>query len=318
MWRDIEKAIVITRRTRLQQLEERYATREQARFILQRASEHRAQSRNARAADAFAEIEAEHRAYEDARDRLLDALDTGLKVQVVDRAIVPTMLFGPHDTIVTLGQDGLVANVAKYAGAQPIIAINPDPERIDGILLPFRVEDAADAVQKVRRRTAVVREVTLAEATLDDGQRMKAFNELFVGARTHVSARYRLRDGDRSEPQSSSGILVCTGAGSTGWLSSVFNMVKGIAGEGAHAAPEPWDTPRLTYVVREPFASRTTRASMVFGRVEPGARIEVESMMAAEGVIFSDGVESDFCAFPSGRVATIAAAPERAQLVVPG
>ena len=37
-----------------------------------------------------------------------------------------------------------------------------------------------------------MRNVTLAEVVLIDGQRLLAFNDLFIGARTHVSARYRV------------------------------------------------------------------------------------------------------------------------------
>ena len=52
-------------------------------------------------------------------------------------------------------------------------------------------------------------------ARLNDGQRLLAFNDFLIGHRTHVSARYRLTWHGRTETQSSSGILVSTGAGST-------------------------------------------------------------------------------------------------------
>src|SRR6185436_2894538 len=75
---------------------------------------------------------------------------------------------------------------------------------------------------------ARLRSITLAAAQLNEGQRLVAFNDLFIGARAHVSARYRIRFGERAEPQSSSGVIVSTGAGSTGWLSSVFHQTSGI------------------------------------------------------------------------------------------
>jgi len=55
----------------------------------------------------------------------------------------------------------------------------------------------------------------MARARLNDGQELLALNDLFIGRRTHVSARYALRVGDYVEDQSSSGIIVSTGAGST-------------------------------------------------------------------------------------------------------
>ena len=161
--------------------------------------------------------------------------------------------------------------------------MNPDPARIDGVLLPLQSKPSPRPPLQdspLLRGQAKFREVTLAQATLDDGQRLLAFNELFIGSHSHVSARYRLEIGGRSESQSSSGILVCTGAGSSGWLSSVFKMAGGLASvfQADRSAPKSpivdalrikWEDPRLVFVVREPFVSRTSSANIVAGIVEP-------------------------------------------------
>ena len=158
----------------------------------------------------------------------LDAANLELPIQTIDRDFLPNFVFGPNDVIVTVGQDGLVANTAKYVLGLPIIAVNPDPKRIDGILLPFLPNQVRSAVQSVLRGNTRFHEVTLAQATLADHQTLLAFNELFIGRSNHISAIYRISVAGRSEPQSSSGVLVCTGAGSTGWLSSVFKMAGGV------------------------------------------------------------------------------------------
>jgi len=199
------------------------------------------------------------------------------------------------------------------------VAVNPDPERFDGILLPFRPDDARTTVLATLDGRVRVRAVTLAEARLGDGQRLLAFNDLFIGARSHVSARYRLHWHGRDEPQSSSGVLVATGAGSTGWLSSVFHMVSGVAAwSGAPAVRPPalaWEDRRLMFIVREPFVSRHSRADVVADVIEPGERLEIASAMPSGGVIFSDGIEADYLAFDSGTTAVVSAAGEQAQLV---
>jgi NAD kinase len=307
-----EKLVLVTRKTRLQQLVARFGTRSQAKFYLEHAG------------GDFADYQREDDAYARSLEVLHRQLDRGdsaeLRVQQLDRELVSTFLFGPTDLVVALGQDGLVANVAKYVGAQPVIAVNPDPERFDGVLLPFAPHQVRPAVASVLAGKARLRSITLAEARLADGQRLLAFNDLYLGARSHVSARYTLRVGDRAESQSSSGVLVSTGAGSTGWLSSVFNMAAGIASftGGTPGAPMhlAWEDPRLVFIVREPFASRHSRASLVAGVVGPGKSLVFESQMPAGGVIFSDGVESDAVAFDAGAVATIGAAAQRTQLVV--
>lgn len=162
----------------------------------------------------------------------------------------------------------------------------------------------------------------MAEATLNDGQRLLAFNDFFVGQRTHVSARYSLTWRERTEEQSSSGVLVSTGAGSTGWLSSTQNMARAVYGllhDGRAPALKPlrlgWDDPRLAFVVREPFRSRSSSVELTAGLLEAGEALRFESHMPENGVLFSDGVELDALAFNSGAVATVRAADRTARLV---
>lgn len=303
-----EKLIIVTRKTRLQELVERFNTRSQAKFYIEHAG------------SDFNDYEREDDAYRSSLEVLRRSLDFDMPVQLVDRIFVPTFQFQKEDLIVTLGQDGLVANTAKYVGAQPIVAVNPEPERFDGILLPFLPDQARSAVAKVIEAKARIHEVTLAEIKLQDGQHLLAFNDLFIGARSHVSALYRINYGKKTEIQSSSGVLISTGAGSTGWLSSVFNMASGVAnfcgGTAVKPFRMPWEDRRLVYVVREPFVSHHSQANLVAGMIESGQELVLESLMPLGGAVFSDGMEADFLQFNSGAVATVRAAEERARLVV--
>jgi NAD kinase len=303
-----KKIVIVTRRTRLQELVERFNTHSQAKFYIEHSG------------GDFADYEREDDAYRTALDLVRRSLDFELPHQLVDRALVPTYQFQKEDVVVTLGQDGLVANTAKYAGAQPIVAVNPEPTRFDGILLPFLPDQARTAVGQVLDAKAVFREVTLADATLNDGQRLLAFNDLFLGARSHVSALYRIVRGKHSETQSSSGVLVSTGAGSTGWISSVFNMASGVnsfcGGRPVRGIRMPWEDRRLLYVVREPFISRHSQAGIVAGMLEAGEELVLESLMPSGGAIFSDGMEADFLQFNSGAIVRVRAAEQRAHLVV--
>ena len=304
-----EKIVLVTRRTRLEDLIDRFNTRGQAKFYIEHAG------------GDFGDYEREHDAYQRALDRLRRDLEFGVPRQVLDRSLVPTYTFGPRELVVTLGQDGLVANVAKYAGERPVVGVNPDPERFDGILLPFLPDQAQAAVRHVFEGRAAARAVTLAEIKLDDGQRLLAFNDLFIGARSHTSARYRISVGERAEAQSSSGVLISTGAGSTGWMSSVFNMAAGVmafAGGASSPAVKPlaWDDPRLMFAVREPFVSRHSAATMVAGFLAAGEEIAFESLMPSGGVIFSDGIEADFLQFNAGAIGRARTAQQHARLIV--
>jgi NAD kinase len=327
-----QKIVIVTRSTQLAALRRRYNTRSQARFQIVSAKKRElAREGQPSSADldelaeaSFDEVDRAAEQYDRSVQQIrrdLDFDEFDLPVQVIDRGFLPNFVFGPRDVVVTVGQDGLVANTAKYAIGLPIVAVNPDPQRIDGILLPFRTEQARAAVRLVLHGKANLREVTMAEAVLDDGQRLLAFNELFIGVNSHVSARYRLTVAGTSELQSSSGLIVSTGAGSTGWLSSVFNMAAGVARlAGGGTAMQPvrfaWEDPRLVYVVREPFVSKASGMRLVAGIVEPGRELAIESEMASNGVIFSDGVERDFLEFNAGVTARVRIAPTKARLVV--
>ncbi len=308
----IEKIVVVTRKTRLEELIERFNTREQARFYIEHAG-----------AD-FAFYQAEHDAYKRAVEKLLAKIGPLAKLQTIERSFLPNFIFSDKDLVVTIGMDGLVVNTAKYLDGQPIVAINPDPARIDGVLLPYTVPSAPAAIAKVMEGKAMARHITMAEALLNDGQHMLAFNDLFVGMRTHTSARYQITFGARSEPHSSSGIIISTGAGSTGWLSSTFNMASGIVRllKGKEFSPPGsmrlgWEEDKLIFVVREPFASKTSQANLVAGFITPQNELVLESHTPENGVIFSDGVEADYVAFNSGAIARVRVADKKTLLVQP-
>jgi NAD kinase len=304
------KIILIVRRTRLDDLVARFNTEDQARFYVEHLG-----------AD-FSDYQAEDRTYKNAVHEAQRILSRHGRLQVVPRAFVPNFLFGPKDTAVALGQDGLVANVLKYLDGQLLLGVNPDPARWEGVLLPFRVADLDGLMPEVFGEKRPVRAVTMAEAKLNTGQVLRGVNDLFIGPRSHTSARYTIRTGDRSESHSSSGIIVSTGLGSTGWFRSILAGATGIA-SALSARPLKidekqafaWDAEYLYFSVREPWPSKTSSADITFGKVTPRTPLVLVSQMPEDGVIFSDGIESDFLQFNSGTEATIHLAGKKGHLV---
>jgi hypothetical protein len=135
-----------------------------------------------------------------------------------------------------------------------------------------------------------------------------------------VSARYSITFGDKTENHSSSGIIVSTKAGSTGWLSSVFNMSFGIsrfiAKNNVKKSKVELNNDQLMFAVREPFLSKKTQTDLTAGILTRDKKLRIESYMPSNGLIFSDGIESDFLKFNSGAIAHIGIAKEQANLVV--
>jgi hypothetical protein len=201
------------------------------------------------------------------------------------------------------------------------------------VLLPFTVRDLDPIVPQILAGERPVSAVTMAQATLNTGETLCGVNDLFIGPRSHTSARYTLRSGGRSERHSSSGIIVSTGLGSTGWFRSIVTGATGIAAAlsggttggtaaeatggptGGTAGAFPWDARYLYFSVREPWPSTTSAATVTFGKVTPTEPLVLVSHMPENGVIFSDGMEADFLQFNAGTEATITLAGRAGRLV---
>ncbi len=143
------------------------------------------------------------------------------------------------------------------------------------------------------------------------------------GPRTHTSARYSIEIGGKKENHSSSGIIISTGLGSTGWLRSILAGATGIASyisgqqiENTRAERMRWDFEYLYFSVREPWPSKISRAEISFGKITEQSHLVLESQMPENGVIFSDGIEDDYLEFHSGTLATISLAEKVGHLVI--
>jgi len=293
----VPRVVLVTRATDYELLLARHGTREQARFFL----ETRGQSLD--------EVAARHQLLGEALQQVSQAVPVKWRRSRIDRADLSRFVFEPSDLVVAIGQDGLVANVAKYLTEQPVIGLNPDPARYEGLLVRHAPQHAAELLAATAAGRSEVQERTMVEARLDDGQRLLALNEVFVGHTTHQSARYRISWAGREERHSSSGLIVSTGTGASGWTRSIHDQ--------RHlelALPAPCDR-RLAFFVREPFPSPSTGSSVDNGLIMERQALEVVSEMNDAGTLFGDGIEDDRIAFAWGMRAKIAIASERLRLV---
>ncbi len=299
------RVVLVTRKTSLEGLRESRGTLDQVRFYLRSRGQEIGYHQEAhdRFVAAYGEVEG--------------AIPADQRRLRIDRDDLDRFLFAPDDLILVVGQDGLVANVAKYLSGQRVIGINSDPERFDGVLCRHppgaakKLLDWASAGTDGPGTGFAVEARTMALAEREDGQRLLALNEVFVGHRTHQSARYRIEVGRQTERHSSSGVLCATGTGATGWARSICEQRK-----VKKKLPKATD-PRLAWMVREPFPSVSTGATLDFGLLAPGDGLVLHSEMAEGGAIFADGIESDALEFLGGHSVTLRRAEQALQLVVP-
>jgi hypothetical protein len=270
----------------------------------------------------FSDYQREHDVYLEQQHRALQALEQWGRYQVIERSFLPNFIFGPSDIVVALGQDGVVANTMKYLDGHPLIGLNPDARRYDGILLPFVAGDLSALLPEVAADKRAFKAVTMARASLANGQVLHAVNDLFIGARSHTSAIYEIASAEQKETQSSSGLIVSTGLGSTAWFKSIVTGSLAIASAFGGTAgtdtyqPLAWDRGELRFAVREPFPSKASQASLVYGRLTRSEALKIRSLMPENGVIFSDGIESDRLEFNSGTEARISVADRVGRLIV--
>jgi len=287
------RVVLVHRHTEYDELLARHGSHGQAEFYL-----------STRGRD-IAEIHARHARQQDVLRQVEAGIPLAWRQGHVERADLPQFLFGPEDIIAVVGQDGLVANLAKYLDGQPVIGLNPQPDRFPGVLVRHDPSATADLLADVAGGRAIVEARTMVAATLDDGQQLLALNEIFVGHATHQSARYTLSVDGRSERQSSSGLIVSTGTGATGWAASL-NQTR------AHPLPLPAPAdPRLAWFVREAWPSATTSTQLVAGILQPPDRLIVACELGDGGVVFGDGIENDTLRVDWGQRVTVSTA-ERA------
>src|SRR5262245_17507342 len=120
------RAVVVSRRSELDELLARHGTHAAAAYFLRERGR------------TLQEVTERHNALQAALTEVGAAIPADWRRGTVDREDLPRFLFAPEDIVIAVGQDGLVANVAKYLEGQPVIGIDPEPGRNAGVLVRHR------------------------------------------------------------------------------------------------------------------------------------------------------------------------------------
>lgn len=290
------RAVFVTRETDYELLIAHHATRGQARFFLE--------TRGQRLED----VEARHDRFHAVLGTARASVPADWRQTLVSRADLNRFLFAPDDVIVAVGQDGLVANVAKYLNGQPVLGVNPAPDLYDGVLMRIGTSRLARLLVASAAGDVDMESRTMVQAELGEGETLLALNEIFVGHRSHQSARYRIEAEGEAEDHSSSGLIVASGTGATGWARSIMEAthLELSLGREEHA---------VGFWVREPFPSIATATKLRAGKITEKP-LFITSRMNEGGVIFADGIEQDFIAFDWGRQVRLSPASRVLRLVV--
>ena len=292
------RVVIVTRPTELDRVLARHGTYAQAKFAMRTWGQD------------IEVVRDRHERFEDALAEVTAQVPLDWRRARVTREQLDRFLFAPEDIVVAVGQDGLVANVAKYVSTQPVIGINPDPDEYAGVLVKHHAKRTRRLLLGVVHERCELQERRMVVARTAMGMELRALNEIFVGHRSHQSARYAIACRGCAERQISSGLIIATGTGATGWARSI------LAQRGAPIDPPRPEEGRLIYLVREAYASPSSGTSITQGALVDGESLELVSHMEQGGVAFGDGIEDAPLPLPFGMTLTVSLAPGALRLIV--
>ena len=289
------RALIVTRPTEYDELLGRHGSRQQVGFFL----EQRGQD--------LAVLDERHASQQLAIQQVSSSIPVDWRRASLTRADLSRFVFGPEDVVIAIGQDGLVANVAKYLDGQRVVGVNPDSARNPGVLVRNDPASVNRLLPNLSDGGHDITPLAMVEVATDSGESLRALNEIFIGHPQHQSARYRIEVDGNEEHQSSSGLLVGTGTGATGWCASVHR-------ERSLSWPLPLQSSTdLAWFVREAWPSPWTGTTLTSGLLRGGElvlRCESDQLVA-----FGDGIEADNLRLGWGQEATVRLAPTALMLV---
>ena len=294
------RAVLVHRTSEYEELLTRHGTHGQAAFFLSSRGRdiREVAERHQRVLRALADVSA--------------AVPSQWRQARVDRADLDRFLFAPEDVVVVVGQDGLVANAAKYLSGQPVIGIDTEPGRNPGVLVRHRPDAAA----------------ALLPAAAFARPRGRGAHHGGGGHRRRPAAARAQRDLPR-RPGSSDRPLPHRlrrqrhRSGSAGLLRRPDRHGHGshrLAAFAVAPAREPLPPcrrradPRLVWFVREAWPSPVTGTSLVDGELCGSQRLRI-TVESDRLVAFGDGMEGDTLELTWGQSVSVGVADTALRLV---
>lgn len=184
--------------------------------------------------------------------------------------------------VVAVGGDNHFQFVSHFVERKKIIGINSDPFSSEGAILSFAPEDIPRLVRELENNTLTWNRWSRVQVW-KNGKKLgpPALSEVFLGEQNRLSmSRHILKHGKMTEEQKSSGLLVTTGVGQTGWFHSAMSprRIK-------HISPAE---NCFLFGATEPFAGRLSRARLTSGIVRGRGALRVQSLNDEQGIIGID------------------------------
>lgn len=248
--------------------------------------------------NATAKIYQSHQRQATAAQELRAALPTATWLE---RSALPETDFSNFDCVLSLGGDNHFVYVSGFLPpGMPVIGVNSDPQTSHGSLLNFDATQVLSVLPNSKSVSFDLEHWTRIECVLTypDGSSKRTplcTSEISVrNAFPDLISRYLIRlDQPEWEEQKSSGLILATGAGSTGWYRNAHSMAE------QDAVVFAKDAPLFRFIARE--LGATHRYQFRRAQLERGATLEVVSEM--DGQVSIDTHPEFTFDFPPGTTA---------------
>lgn len=193
--------------------------------------------------------------------------------RLVSRLEVHQELVQTRDLIIIVGGDGTFLKVAQFTNnAVPFLCINANPKHTEGFFSSTTPTSCEKKIQAIIAGKIKQKKIWRLIAKINGKEIEPCTNEYYVGQKKPYDvAKYILRVGKNAELQKSSGVLVCTAAGSTAWC------------RGAGGKVLPMTTQKFQYIVREPYVGKHIITKIKKGIL--GKQGEVKITAKTEGMV---------------------------------
>jgi len=222
--------------------------------------------------------------------------------------------------IIALGGDDFFKLVTHHIeGSLPILGVNSDPSSSVGALLPITIEELPEALKRLEKGDYRIDPWTRISLRMNGVECGSAINDIVLGKRDfRLTSRHELEYQGVKVMQRSSGILISTGVGSTGWYASAGLYL------GDHDRSFPKTARYARFELREPSVTvtevdgkRVTRLpDLVEGTLVENETLRITSLNDDEGLACRDSFDS--VPFPRGAVAEISIDPNPCHVIIPG
>jgi NAD kinase len=274
------------------------------------------------------EVEAAHDAHYKRIHALIDAFkDRGFTVEVRLKRQYQPKDFDWAQLIISFGGDGEMLDVARYImNSQLVLGICSDV-RSRGQLLT-RSELTFDyIIEHIQNNDYTVENWTRIKGVIFDGSREiadTALNEIYVGDYFSVgTARYTIYMNGQEERQKSSGVILSTGTGSTGWFANVLQETDPCSNGvdlkcAGYPPPYSRSARELRYIVRDPIDRKQYR--FLGGTISTGIAFSIKSTMNQDGIVSFDCSKKSYenpraYDFNRGSILTVSIAPNLLKVI---